>query len=492
MTSLNLSDVFVGVANRWRERLAIVSPRRRLSYADLIAVAAQSARELRNRGIGPGTNVGIATHESADYLILMIAIWMLDATAVPIDFRSRPSERSELKDEFNLFAILEDRHSSASRTYESVIVDDAWYDSIAAYNAEPLFVSPRSAPAIISLTSGTTGKPAGIVLDHERLLLQLSITIAEEIDPGPRMLSALPVSFAATRNRTLNRLLNGATVYFLPPLFSTEEFAEAIQATSATFVFAVPTIIRSLLELYGDRATPAFATVQALGSGGAPIAPDEKRHARTALSPHYFEEYGSSICGVISTLYGADIEARPETVGRVRPHIVAQIVDNEDVVVRPGDSGYIRVRSPGMARCIYGDESRNTGDRIKDGWIYTGDIGVLDVDQFLQVIGRSSEVIIRAGSNVHPSEIESVILKYPGVRETVATGYSQPREGEDIAVFVITDPGVTETALVAHCRAHLTPDRRPRKIIFVSELPRNANGKILRTDLRKRLEQDSP
>jgi acyl-CoA synthetase (AMP-forming)/AMP-acid ligase II len=138
---------------------------------------------------------------------------------------------------------------------------------------------------------------------------------------------------------------------------------------------------------------------------------------------------------------------------------------------------------------IGGKETKTTGDRIVDGWIYTGDIGNIDARGFLYLTGRDSDIIIRAGINVHPAEIESALAGHPGVREVAVVGYPTEREGEEIAAFIVADATVTEPALRALARARLSSDRLPRRFQFVSEFPRNANGKVLRESLRRMLEQ---
>lgn len=487
---VSLADIFVGLSNRLGERPAIVSSHLTLSYEELVSRAARSARELRVRGVGPGRHVAIATRDSAETIGLMIAIWMLDAVAVLIDFRTRAHERASLAGEFDLAAILEDRQTTGNQDYASVLVDGSWTDVIADHDGRPLDGPRMPAPALISLTSGTSGRPTGVVYDHERLFARL--VFGQEtgiVRPGGRMLSALPLSYSASRTRVLMRLLDGATVHFHPPLFAAQEFAEAILSTQATYAFAVPTVIIGLLETYGARKTPLFAKLEALGCAGAPMSPEVKKQAKTALTEHFLEGYSSSVSGAISRLYGSDMDLRPDSVGRVLDFVNLQIVDDQDARLPAGEPGIVRVRSPAMASSIYGGGSGRGGDRITDGWVYPGDIGMVDEEGFLTLVGRVSDIIIRGGANVHPAEVEAALANCPGVQEVAVTGFAASREGEEIAAFVVADGDVGEAALTAHCRARLAPDKRPRKFVLVPELPRNANGKLDRAQLRERLER---
>lgn len=485
VNSVGLADVFVGLAGRWGSRPAVISPQISLSYAELVARAARSARELQARGIVPGARVGLALRDGGETIVMMLALWMLGATAVPIDFRSNTAERGKLAGEFDLFAILEDRQTPAA-AHTSVLIDASWTDVIGKHDARPLFASGDCAPALISLTSGTTARPVGFVLDHERVLFRSMTPLPNQYSGS--LLNPLALSFSGSRSHTLSALLQGATVRFFPVLFSPQELAETIMSAKMGSICAVPTIIRNLFELAGDRATPLFEELQAFYSIGAPMLPEEKLKAKAVLCRNFIQDYGSTVSGCISSLYGPDLDERPETVGRVQPFVALEVVDDEDRVLPAGEIGNIRVRAPGMARTIYGGAVRTSGDTLKEGWAYPGDLGALDDKGFLRLMGRGSDLIIRGGANVHPSEVEAAIAEFPGVHEVVVVGFTKFPEGQEIAAFIIGANDLTEAALVAHCRVRLGPDKRPRKFVFVEDLPRNPNGKISRAELRRQLE----
>jgi acyl-CoA synthetase (AMP-forming)/AMP-acid ligase II len=489
LNHINIGERFVRLSWRWPDRTAIVSPSLTLSYREIVARAARSARELRSVGIGLGSNVGIATRDSGEAIVLMISLWMLGAVPVPIDFRTKAAERAMLTDEFNLIAILEDRQPPGVFGYPSILVDDSWTDILARHDGSPTFENGQPATALISLTSGTTGRPLGVVLDHEQLLFRLlsNLQLGRKRSGG-RLLNPLPISSSSSRNHSLSQLLNGGTAFFYPPLFGPDKLAEAALSKGATIMCVVPTILRGLFELPRDRGSPLFDRLDLFYCFGAPVLPDEKRRARAELCANFVQGYSSNISGRISVLHGTDIDARPETVGRVFPHVELQIVDDHDQPLPFGVSGIIRVRSPAMALKTYGAMIRADGDRIKDGWVYPGDIGAVDETGFLCLLGRTSDVIIRGGFNVHPCEVEIIIAEHEAVRDVAVVGFSKSREGEEIAAFVVSRGDLTEADLVGHCRARLTPDKRPRKFVFVNELPRNTNGKIIRAKLRHELE----
>jgi acyl-CoA synthetase (AMP-forming)/AMP-acid ligase II len=433
--------------------------------------------------------VGIAMRDSGEAIILMISLWMLGAVPVPIDFRIKAAERAQLAVEFNLIAILEDRQAPSASGYASILVDEAWTGVIAQHDGTPFFENGQPAPALISLTSGTTGRPLGIVLFHEQLLFRLATNLQlGRRRPGGRLLNPFQMSSSSPRNHSLSKLFDGATVFFYPPLFSAGGLAEAVLSKAATNLCVVPTLLRGLLELHRGQDSPLFPDLDCLYCFGAPIMPDEKRAAKSELCEHFVEGYSSSLSGRISVLSGADVDVRPETVGHVLPHVQLQIVDDHDQLLPVGAAGTIRVRSPAMALTTFGSMTRTHGDRIKDGWVYPGDIGAIDDAGFLCLLGRASDIIIRGGFNVHPSEVENVLAEHAGVKEVAVVGFTKWREGEEIAAFVVPSGDLTEAELIEHCRARLSPDKRPRKFVFAAELPRNAIGKISRAKLRQQLE----
>ena len=180
--------------------------------------------------------------DGGDAIVFMLSLWMLGAVPVPIDFRVRPTERALLAEEFKLIAILEDRQASESIGYVSILIDDSWTDVIAQHDGSALFENCQSARALISLTSGTTGRPLGIVLGHDQLLFRLATNLQlGRRRQGGRLLNPFQVSSSGPRNHSLSQLFDGATVFFHPPLFSAGGLAEAVLSKAATKLCVVPT-----------------------------------------------------------------------------------------------------------------------------------------------------------------------------------------------------------------------------------------------------------
>lgn len=493
MNSFNLADTFVGLGHRYVNRTALVSRSRSLSFSELAAYGAQLGRALRTRGVGPGQNVGLAFRDGFDTITYMLALWMIDAVPVPFDFRARLDERARLVEDFDLALVCSDAGSIASG-FEGQPHDDAWTETVARQSAEPpRSPEPTTETAMISLTSGTTGRPLGLILTHaEMLLRQLTQRDAGLNFPLGIHFNAAPLSFSASRTQTISRLCEGNTVHFFPSMFSPEEFVEALNRSQATFTFVVPTVIRSLVEYARSHPQdgPLFPTLLGMQGGGSMSTPDEKREAKRLLTPHYYEVYASSLAGTFTVLRGEDVDNHADTVGRVIPTVRLEIVDDEDRLLPAGEAGIIRLRTPSMATGTYRNIARATGDRLKDGWIYPGDLGSIDADGYVRILGRTSDVIIRGGANVHPAEVEKILSTHPAVRAVTVLGYASEREGEEIGAVVVGDSNVGEAELTAFVRAQLPPDKRPRRFLLVPALPVTNAGKPDKAAMRKLLEGD--
>jgi len=488
-TKISLANTLLSMAAIRGDAPAVVGNDIELTFRQLAERCAQTGHELIAAGIQPGQHVGIAVRDSVEYLISIFGIWMADAVAVPIDFRSSIEERQRIASAFDLAAILQDRPATYEGC-EAMLIDAAYKDRRATRPVLPPPMTGPDAPAYISLTSGTTGTPLGFVISHGAMLAKT------EWDPyrylpgcgGPReldlvTLNALPLSFSAARTHVFARLLSGGKTIFFPMMHTLPELAEAMQRHRVEFSFTVPTVVRGLMDLAPDNGQPFFPDLKLFYIGGANLNRDEKLAAQKILTPHAMTNYASTASGTLASLYGDDMRARPDTEGRVLSSSRIEIVDGQDTVLRHGEQGILRVRAPGMATHIYGGQGREDGDKIRAGWIYPGDIASIDTEGFLSIHGRQSDLIIRGGANVYPSEVEAAIAALPGVREVAVIGFETAREGEEIAAFVVVKDGITQADIDAHCRRALTSDKRPREIVILDALPRNTNGKVLKRDL---------
>ena len=458
---------------------------RTLTRAEVLDLAARTASLLGQHGVGSNTRIGLSLRDSLEFTIAYFGIWYFGACAVPLDFRTPADRRVALASDFRLSAVLEDRATPGLS--ESLVVDASWREARSrSVPVEP--VADPTRPVVISLTSGTSGAPQGIQLDQARMFARM--TLAHEYTNRRRIrhLSTLPLSYSGARNHMTASLLNGSAVVFRPPLFSIGEFVETIEREAITHAYIVPTIARGLLDLTVDRTTPLFPSVERLSVGGASLNPKEKMRFRVAVSKGFTETYSSGLTGNIARLQGQDVDDHPETAGRINTTVKLEIVDEADHPVPAGEAGRIRVQSPYIANSIIRSGDRASSERLSNGWAYPDDLGRIVDGEFLQILGRQSDLILRGGANVYPAEVERALSSVPGLHEIAVSGYHDHRLGEEVAAFFVADDTDVEGLLERASLLLLSPDKRPRRFVRLDALPRNTNGKVLRRKLRELME----
>jgi len=486
----DLASAFLSLARRWPDRTAIETGSQSFTYEEIMKFARSVSEFLAAHGIRAKSRIGIAIPSNEDALIVMLASWLLGATALVADFRARAAERQKLASALNLEFFVENRKAPGADPYPGLKADLGALSSGLADRALPSSAgSDATSIAVIGFSSGTSGMPSPVALSHECLLARHDIArTSPQWHDGGRLAVSSPLAFSATRKHVLSRLLDGGSVVFLPLMTGPQEFADLVNSFKVDTVLTVPSIVRALLPL-APPDDVLFPHVNWFMACGAPMLPQEKRDARDRLSSGFVENYGSTMAGMITLLETKDIDRHSASVGRPLSQVLVEIVDADHNPVPTEETGEIRVRTPGVAANMPEEDPapERESDLMVDGWIYPGDLGFLDQDGFLTIVSRSSDMINRGGINVFPSEIEDVIAAHPAVQEVAVVGWPDPLLGEEIAAFVVLKEGATPEQITAWCRTRLQPDKQPRGVFDLSALPRNANGKLLRRNLASRL-----
>jgi long-chain acyl-CoA synthetase len=487
----NLADAFIALANRWPDRPAIESPDLSLTFSQLLGRASRIAQLLRRRGVRTGDRVGIAQTSNIEAFLLMLGAWLCGATALVVDFRTRAAERKKLADSLRIKFFVEDRPAPGTDSYEAVRSGAAWAEEEAPVSPAPMPTTELGNPiAVIGVSSGTSGLPQPVALSHSCLYTRAALVVTSpQWIRGCRLIASAPLSFTATRMNVLSCLLDGGSVFFTPILISSQHLAEIIDSSKATAMLTVPATVRGLMGLAGSK-NPLFPSVEYLMCCGAPMSAREKIAARQMLTSGFLENYGSTMAGMLTVLESKDIDAHGNSIGRPLPHVRVEIVDDQNRPLPLGEVGAIRVRTPGVAEPLSlgsGENERRASDLLVDGWIYPGDIGVLEENGFLKIVGRSSDIIIRGGVNVYPSEVEAVLAEHAAVAEVAVVGRPDQMLGEEVAAFVVLRSRAEPREILAYCRTKLEPDKQPREVFVINAMPRNANGKLMKRELIDRL-----
>jgi len=343
-------------------------------------------------------------------------------------------------------------------------------------------------PAIILYTSGTTGKPKGVILTHGNLLSNArGVQEAHQLTPEDTALCILPLFHINGLVVTLiTSMLVGASLV-LPKKFSVRHFWQWISTYSVSWFSAVPTILSILLfEPIPSKAAFSSLRFARCASAPLPIAVLEEFEARTGV--RVIESYGMSEAGGQVTSNPLH-RRKPGSAGLPFTNAL-RIVDEHDAPLGANQTGEVILRGPNVT-LGYLDNAAANRESFRDGWFHTGDLGYCDAEGYVFLVGRSKELINRAGEKIAPREIEEIIYRLPEVESAAVVGVPDSLYGEEVASFLVLRPGLTltEERIAAHCSECLAEFKIPKQVFFVEELPKGPNGKIQR---RRLLEMYAP
>lgn len=343
-------------------------------------------------------------------------------------------------------------------------------------------------PLFLMYTSGTTGQPKGAVLSHGNVLFgAINTVLGYGINQNCKSLVTAPLFHIGALGAAATPVIYAGGSLLLKTFFNATEALRVICREKVNYVFAVPVMFQMMTrsELWPEAD---FSHVHFFIAGGAPMPVDLIRRYQEEKGVSFAQGYGMTETLRITSLDLEDSIRKAGSVGKEVFHTDLRIVRNSGEDVLPGESGEILVKGPSVF-AGYWNAPEATAEVLKDGWFATGDMGRRDEEGFLYVIGRKVEMIISAGENVYPAEVEQAIRALPGVKEAAVLGMPDPRRGETVAVFVCLarGSGLTEEDLLAGLEGKIAPYKMPKKIVFVKDFPRNVAGKILKQELKRQL-----
>ncbi|KUO07259.1 class I adenylate-forming enzyme family protein [Streptomyces sp. DSM 15324] len=462
---------------------AVSDGRQALTNVQLLSRVRAAARQLQDLGIGPGDVVALKLTNRVEFVLVLFAAWRLGATITPVNPNMTDVEVvRQLKDSGARLLVVEDGSTAVAQGVGLLSVG-----SLHEGTAEP-DQAPLLDPATLALliyTSGTTGVPKGVMLDHANIDAMVEMgRQALEVGPADRCLLILPLFHVnGIVVSVLMPLLVGASVV-IAGRFDPRTFFDLVERERPSFFSAVPTIY-SMLAALPDEVRPDTSSLRFGVCGAAPASAELLTRFEARYGFPLVEGYGLSegTCG--STINPVSGPRRAGTVGLPFPGQEIRIVGADGVEVEPGGDGEVVVRGANVMRGYLGRPDE-TAKVIVDGWLHTGDVGHLDADGYLTLVGRSKDMIIRGGENIYPKEIEDVLAGDPSVLEAAVIGVPDEKWGEVVVAYVQPRPGSTvdPSALKALCARSLTGYKRPTAFHVVEAIPKNAVGKIDKTSLR--------
>ena len=487
----SIGHLTVAAAERWGDRLSIAGDRP-LSFGDVEALTARFAGGLAAQGIGEGDRVVLHLSNSWRWIVAYHALARLGAVVVPANILLSADEVGFLLENSGAkAAILEpDRARVAHGRALAIVADGAanigdirFDDLMTAAPRAPIDLSP-DALFTIGYTSGTTGKPKGAMLSHGnvRASVEHSATIHVR-HAGDRVLSALPLPHVYG-NVVMNAcFLTGAALH-APARFDAAAALRTIEAERITLFEGVPTMYYQLLGCPA-LADADLSSLTRCTVGGQSMPTNKLEAVAIRFGCPVLELWGMTEVAGPATSHSPYWSPRYGSIGLPFPGTEVRIADLADPQEKLGHGiGELMIRGP-LVTAGYWNDPAATDAAFVNGWFATGDVAYRDQDGFLYIVDRKKEMILTAGYNVYPAELERVIAAYPGVAMVAVSGCDDELKGEIARAFVVRQTGaeVGEADLIAHCRSALAAYKVPRAVFFVDDLPRTGTGKIMRRAL---------
>jgi long-chain acyl-CoA synthetase len=471
-----------------------------MHYAELADRTARLARALRETfKLNPGDRVGLTMKNCPAFLEVLYACWHAGLVAVPINAKLHQREFAYILDNSGArmtFATMDLMETLAPLTgggLERVVcVDDKDYARL--FETTPMACADRLAddPAWLFYTSGTTGQPKGATLSHRNLMAMSYGYFADMDQSGPWdcYLHAAPMSHGAGAYGLPNVAQAACHVLTESGRFDPPEIYALIEAWPHMSFFAAPTMVKRLLDDPLDRDTTNLKTIF---YGGGPMYVADSRAALDRFGPKLAQLYGqgeSPMCiTALASHFHADREHprwldRLASVGIAQSVVEVRVADPDDNFLPVGEVGEILVRGDSVMSGYWGNPEASA-ETLRCGWLHTGDMGAFDEEGFLTLKDRSKDMVISGGTNIYPREVEEVLLQHASVAEVSVIGRPDPEWGEVLIAYIVVDGAAPDTGgLDELCLENMARFKRPKAYKFVSELPKNNYGKVLKTELR--------
>ena len=505
-----VADALWRTARRVPDKPAIVCGEVGWSYAHFDAIVTRAALGLAASGVRPGDRIAVLSRNSHSFAVLRFAVARLGAVLVPINFMLLAGEVAHLlrhsgatricvDSEFAPLGIEAAREAarveqilwlpgeeSRPQPEGTICFETLWSGSGGEAGSLDREVGSPSV-AQIMYTSGTESMPKGVMLTHDAIMTQyLSCVVDLEIAEGDRVLHSLPMYHCAQLDAFFGPAVLVGAYNVITRTPEPERALRLIEGHRITSFFAPPTVWISLLR------SPVFARVDlsSLQKGyyGASIMPGEilRELQRCLPKLRLWNAYGQTeIAPLAAVLKPEDQLRKAGSAGKPVIHVASRVVREDMTDVEVGEVGELVHRSPQLLSG-YLDDPDKTAAAFAGGWFHSGDLAVMDEEGYITIVDRKKDMIKTGGENVSSREVEEAIYKLPGVGEVAVVGLPDPRWVEVVSAFIVLKKGaeLSETDVEVHCAACLGAYKRPKRVFFTEELPKNASGKVMKRELR--------
>jgi long-chain acyl-CoA synthetase len=453
-----------------------------LTYGELDDWSAAVASQLAAQGFGEGDVLAVMLPNRVELLVAILAAWRLGGIATPVNSEFTAAEAEFQINDCDAHLVINESPDAPSAGRPAIHVDELLKPGPGPQAVE----LAGDHVALLIYTSGSTGKPKGVMLDHANIDA-MTTAIAEhmELTAQDHSLVILPLFHVnALMLSTFSPFRVGARTSIVGR-FSVSRFFEQVEKLRPTYFSSVPSILSMLVAL-PDHVEPDTTSLRFAACGAAPVSEELMTRAQERFGIVIVEGYGlteATCASAANPIHG------PRKLGTVGPAMSGQrieIISPTGGFLPPGERGEVVISGPTLMRGYLGCPEA-TAETIAKGWLRTGDVGILDEDGYLRIVGRIKDMIIRGGENIYPREIEAVLTAFDGVLEAAVVGYPHEVLGEIAVAYVqaYPDAALDVDSIAAHCRRNLAKVKVPESITIVDELPKNPVGKPDKPALRR-------
>ncbi|MFC1820886.1 class I adenylate-forming enzyme family protein [Thermodesulfobacteriota bacterium] len=502
---MNIAYLLFNSTNNYPDKTAIIAEDKRISYRAFNERVNRLAHAMTQYGLKKGDRVALMFFNTHHFAEVYFATIKAGAVLTPVNFRFLGEEIEYIvnNSESNFFFFAKEFQETITTVYQRLgnieyfIGVDAekgnWAHDYETFlcsgeSKEPEIEVGENDPCQIMYTSGTTGKPKGVVITHGNIVWNLMNTIlGREHRPGEVSLIIGPLYHVAALNNhfAVQVALGGTSI--LIKKFDPEIVLRYIEKERVNVISGTPAMFNILLQYsrldqFDTRSITKCTT-------GAAILPQEIKERLIKAFPMakgVYDLYGCTESSPTITILNARNSFRKNgSIGLPAPFLQARVVDEEGTPLPPNQAGELVCRGPNVMQGYY-EEPEATKEAIKDGWLYTGDLAKIDEEGYFYIVDRKKDVIISGGENIYPREIEEVLFRHPAIADVAVVGIPDQVWGETVKAFVVLKEGnmINEQEVISFCKRHLASYKKPKVIEFVDSIPRNPSGKALKQVLR--------
>ncbi len=480
-------DDFLEKIAGYGNRPALAGRKGKISYKTLLEGINRYAQQLKDMGVGNGDIAGVMLGNGPEFVHCLFAVWQLGAVAVPINILYRHKELDYIIRHSGMKVLI--GTSSLGKMMPGLGSGITFADTV-IYRTNPITFPGKInevGVAIIIYTSGTTSKPKGVMLTFENLQFNI-ISWLEVVKQSEDDIVLLALPFFHIFGLTLTLL---STMYVggmgvLLPRFSPDEAASLIEGYKVSIFPGVPAMFIRLLDVTRVQASQ-LATLRFCVSGGSPLSGRTIKSFEDTFKVPIIEGYGLSEASPLVSVTPPHAVRKIGSVGFPIPRVEVSVVDEKGNNLALDAVGEIVVKGRNIMIGYY-KMPQITESTLRDGYLYTGDLGKIDEDGYLSIVDRRKDLIITNGYNVYPREVEETIIAKSEVMEAAVIGVNHPVKGEAVKAYVVLRDGLTCGAddIIAYCKLQSASFKAPQEVEFVAFLPKNITGKVLKNELRHR------